>query len=191
MINPMFNWARFPVAYFVLRMNEVWEIEDEDEEAVADTFLKLWPNLKKHLSSLPKGSIHDVTVESPTGEEDLDIDFSNQIWSIDMYLMNTKHYQQAVAFCQDMLDLFIWDDEDKSHWIGCYGGYLWRINSAKAEAYFKEHLKERNDAIMGYYSYELLSEERWDDAAAALRGYEDSTDETIIERLAWLKNRDC
>jgi hypothetical protein len=43
---------------------------------------------------------------------------------------------------------------------------------------------------MGYYSYELLSEERWDDAAAALSGYEDSTDETIIERLAWLKNKD-
>ena len=189
MISPMFNWARFPVAYFVLRMNEVWEVENEDEGVVAATFLKLWPNLKKHLLSLPKGTIQDVTVESPSGEEDLDIDFCNQMWSMDMYLANAKHYQEAMEYCKDMLELFIWDNEDTSHWTGCYGGYLWRIDPARAEAYFKEHLKERNDAIMGYYSYELLSEERWDDAAAALSGYEDSTDETIIERLKWLKNR--
>jgi hypothetical protein len=92
----MFNWARFPVAYFVLRMNEVWEVENEDEGVVAATFLKLWPNLKKHLLSLPKGTIQDVTVESPSGEEDLDIDFCNQMWSMDMYLANAKHYQKAM-----------------------------------------------------------------------------------------------
>lgn len=190
MINPMFNWARFPVAYFVLSMNEVWEAENENEESVAVTFLKLWPNLKKHLLSLPKGRIDAVTVVSPTGEEDLDIDFCNQLWSIDMYLLNTKRFQEAQSFCQDMLDLFDWNADDRAHWIGSIGGCMWHTDPKKAEHYFKEHLKERNDAIMGYYSFELLMDERWDDAAAALRGYEDSTDETIQDRFEWLKRRE-
>ena len=34
-----------------------------------------------------------------------------------------------------------------------HGGYLWRIDFASVEAYFKEHLKERYDVMMGYYDW--------------------------------------
>ena len=43
-----------------------------------------------------------------------------------------------------------------------------------AEEFFKEHLQKRNDIIMGYYSLRLLNAQRIEDAANALKGYEDN-----------------
>ena len=193
MINPLINLSSFPLAYFVLRMNEVWEVPDEDEEVVATTFLSLWPNVKTHLKSLPKGSLDDIMVEMPNASQSdqdmLDSSFYNQLWSMDMYLMNTKRFEEAYAFCQDMLDLFSWDVEDESHWIGVAGDCLWRLDPARGEVYFKEHLSGYNETIMGYYSFNLLSEKRWDEAKEALKGYKKSKDDIIQDRLRWLKQR--
>ena len=68
----------------------------------------------------------------------------------------------------------------------------WRINPEDGEAYYKQQLEKygRNEKLIGYYTYELLLTSRWDDAAKALEGFEDSTDQTIQENFQWLKERD-
>ena len=40
-----------PLAYFITRMLQVWEVPNEDEEAVATTFLDLWPKARKALKN--------------------------------------------------------------------------------------------------------------------------------------------
>ena len=147
--------------------------------------------LEKQNKKSGKVSLSDFSIEytDPDISSDLSIDFFNLLNTIDMFLLNTSRYAELVDFCHDMLELFDNDDEYISIWTGLMGEGLWEQDPGIGENFFKEHLVERNDIIMGYYSLRLLDEKRWEDAEQALKGYEDSDDETIQDRFEWLKGR--
>ncbi len=190
------EWAvkKSPPAYLVILLNG--KLDDiNSEEYVAKIFCSQWKNVKKHVekqnTKTGKKPLDEFQIEHKDTDvaEELSTEFINILYGIDMALYNTRHYAELVDYCKDMLELFENSNEDSSSWLGLMGQAMWELNPTEAEAFFKEHLLERDDTIMGYYSYRLLNAERWDDATEALKGYEDSEDETIQERLQWLKNR--
>ena len=193
------EWVKLnsPPAYLMLSLPANWEIAagGMDEERVAEIFCRHWNQVKSFLAmqNMREGmkSLDDYQVPFLNADmvDDLSMDFFNLLQSVDGYLTNTGRFQEMVDFCQDMLDLFLWDEYDTSRWVGLKGDGLWRMDSAKGEAYFKEHLVGYNETIMGYYSFNLLREERWADAAEALKDYKRSKDTIIRERFLWLKKR--
>ena len=194
---PIKEWAakKCPPAYLVLLLDGEWDMPSGDEERVAKVFCSQWKNVKKYIEKQNKKSgkvsLSDFSIEytDPDISSDLSIDFFNLLNTIDMFLLNTSRYAELVDFCRDMLELFDNDDEYISIWTGLMGEGLWEQDPGIGENFFKEHLVERNDRIMGYYSLHLLDEKRWEDAEQALKGYEDSDDETIQDRFEWLKGR--
>jgi hypothetical protein len=192
------EWAakKCPPAYLVLLFDgRCDDLPLEEEEYLAKIFCSQWKNVKKYIEKQNKkngkASLDDFVIDYPDKEiaEELSVEFFNIMNVVDMYLWNTNRYSEYVDFCQDMLELFENDSEYKSELTGRIGSGLWAQSPADGEKYFKEHLTERNDIIMGHYSFYLLSDERWDDAAEAMKGYEDTEDDTLIERFEWLKNR--
>lgn len=194
---PIKEWAaqKCPPANLVLILEGKWDTPDEDEEYISKVFCNLWPKIKKYIEKqnkkVGKVSLFDFVLDYPDPDvaAELSTEFLNLMMSVDMYLENTHRYKELIGFCNDLRELFDNSEEEESRITGIIGGALWAQDPAEGEAYFKEHLTEKNDVIMAYYSFCLLTDERWDDAAEALKGYEDSEDEMIIERFKWLKER--
>ena len=192
------EWAakKCPPAYLVILFEGRCDnLSLEEEEKAAKIFCSQWKNVKKYIEKQNKKNgkvaLEDFYIDYPeeTVAEELSMEFYNIMIVVDMYLQNTRRYAEFVEFNRDMLELFENSPDDESNYLGNIGSGLWSQNPEEGEAFFKEHLSERNDIIMGYYTLYLLEEERWDDAEQALKGYEDTEDDTLIERFEWLKNR--
>ena len=66
------------------------------------------------------------------------------------------------------------------------GVAIWKLDPAEGERFFKERLNERNDVLMFGYAACLMDEGRWDDMEECLKGYEDTTDETLLDCFMFL-----
>jgi len=192
------EWAvkESPPAYLVLLLNGKLGRNDENDEYISRIFCNHWQKAKNFIekANAEKGkhSLDDFVIEYPDEEvsDALTIGFINLLNNIDINLLNAKRYKELVDFCKDMLELFENDEDTKSEWIGRMGDGLWEQDPVAGEKHFRDHLTQRNDIIMGYYSFQLLNAKRWNDAAEALKGYEDSEDEAIQERFEWLNERE-
>ena len=205
-------WAEqfSPPAALMLDLSGVFESFDEDENQVATIFLNYWPKVrdfirKENKNRKRKCTLDEYKVNWPPRKlfpkkhveqmadwgEQISIDFYNLIQSINEYLNNTRHYQEMIDCSNDFLELFDWSEEEQSRFIGDIGSAMWRMNPEEGEAYFKKQLEESgyNETLTSFYTFELLSEKRWDDAANALKGYENSKDSMIQDRFRWLKER--
>ena len=199
-----------PAAAMMLDLSDVFETFDEDENQVATIFLNHWPKVrdfirKENKNRKRKCTLDEYKVNWPPrklfpkkiGEqmadfgEQIQIDFFNLIQSINDYLNNTRHYQEVIDCSNDFLELFDWSEDEGFRFIGDIGSAMWRMNPEEGEAYFKKQLEAsgHNESLTGFYTFELLAEKRWDDAAKALEGYEDSDDPMIQDRFRWLKER--
>ena len=109
------------------------------------------------------------------------------LWSMDTYLLNTRRYEETISFCNDVLELFDFQPDEKGEWIG---DTYWRIDPEKGDNCFKEYFEKlreahgtdaRDDVVMGLYAQNLIDDERITDAREAMKGYEDTTNETLDE----------
>lgn len=190
------EWAvkKSPPAYLVILLDGKWDDSSLNDSYAANLFLAQWKNVRKFIEKQNAKSgrkyLEDFTIDHKNADiaEEMSTEFINLLYSVDMLLFNTRHYAELIDFCKDMLKLFENSDTEKSSWIGIIGEAMWELNPSEAEEFFKKHLQQKNDIIMGYYSFRLLNAQRIEEAANALKGYEDSEDETIQERLLWLKS---
>ena len=205
-------WAEqySPPAAMMLDLLYVLNSFDEDDNEVATIFLNHWPKVrdfirKENKNRKRKCTLDEYKVNWPPRTmfpkkhveeiaylgEQIQIGFYNIIQSICDYLSNTKHYQEVIDCSNDFLELFDLSEEDHFQFIGEIGSAMWSMNPEKGEDYFKEQLEKSgyNETLTGYYTLELMSAKRWDDAAKALKGYEDSKDLLIQDRFRWLKER--
>ena len=191
-----YEWAKknSPPAFMMMKMNMVWEVPDEDEEKVARYFLKYWDDVKVYIKEQneregikPLGNYRVFFEPSEKIAKELTFDFFNLIWAVDDYLYNTRHYEDLVSYYRDILELFAWDQYEHDQWLSHMGEVIWQLDPTEGERFFKERLTERNDVIMFGYTMCLMSEDRWDEVAEALKGYEDTTDETLLDRFESLE----
>lgn len=205
-----YQWAKqfSPPALMVMKMSVVWEVPNEDEEKVASRFLKYWGDVKAYLKEQlelnngkkPFLSDYRVPFEpSKDTADDLSMDFFNILWSMDTYFFNTRRYQEVVSFCTDVLELFDFQPDEKGEWISAIGDAYWRIDPEKGDKYFKEYFKKlhdehgadaRDDVVMGLYAQNLISDKRIADAREAMKGYEDTTNETLDDAFCRLADYD-
>lgn len=176
-----------PLAYFITRMLQVWEVPNEDEEAVATTFLDLWPKARKALKAMDVHRLDEVEVKDDEG--DLSIELFNIIQTMDMYLHNTKRFAELVAYCDDILEIFT--EDDFSIQFQCIKGQAIHDNGQKDAAYqFFDVLldNEKPEYIADAYSLILLEDKEYAKAREVLRGFEDSREPMTKERFKWLRN---
>ena len=190
-----YEWAKknSPPAFMMMNMNMVWEIPNEDEEKVARSFLKYWDGVKAFIKAQNERegikSLSDYHVPFEPSKkiaDGLTTDFFNLIWSIDTYLSNTRLYRELISYYQDLLDLFTWSQYEHDQWLSHMGVAIWKLDPAEGERFFKERLNERNDVLMFGYAACLMGENRWDEMEERLKGYEDTTDETLLDRFMFL-----
>ena len=175
-----------PLAYFVTRMLRVWEVPNEDEEAVASTFLELWPKAKEELKAMDVHKLDEVVVGDDEG--DLSIELFNIIQTMDMYLSNTRRYAELISYCDDILDLFP-DDESLTRLHGIKGEAI-HDDGRRDEAYqyFEELLaSDKDEEVVASYTWILMADKEYVKAREVLRGFENSTDDLIQERIKWLR----
>jgi len=175
-----------PLAHFVTRMLVVWEVPNEDQEAVAATFLELWPSARDELKAMDVHTLDDVVVKDSEG--DLSIDFFNIVQTMDMYLNNTKRYKEVIAYCDDLLEIFP-KDESISRFRGVKGEAI-HDDGQKEEAYryFEELMQSSGDEeIVASYTWILLMDKNYVKAREVLRGFEESESGLIQDRFDWLK----
>ncbi len=183
-----------PVINLMLALDYEWSMYSRQEE-VAGIFLERWPAVKAFLLQQSgengKVSLHRLScsLDSRLVELGCIHSLSDVLYEVDSCLRNTKHYRQMMDYCRDMLEIFAWEPDQESRWIGLIGDGMWAENPAEGEAYFREHLKTRNDTIMGYYSLNLLSDNRLEDALRLLEEYSGSRNDIIQERLMWIRKR--
>lgn len=205
-------WAKkhSPAAEMMLSLSDAFEVIEEDASQAVTVFLDHWPKIRDSIAKENKKrngkcTLYEYKIKWPPKklfpkkyekqladmEELVQIDFFNLIQSINDYMNNTEHYQEIIDCSNDFLELFDWSEDERSRFIGDIGSAMCRIDPEEGEAYFRKQLEGsgHNEVLTGYYTFELLAAKRWEDAAKALEGYEDSDDIIIRERFRWLKER--
>lgn len=206
------EWAKknSPPADFILSLPEEYDFSEEEAVPVIK---ELWPKVRDFISeqnkiSGTKTEILDFKMPWPEYEQFLDTfdgkaeydyvkgsmecSFTNFVQDVPMILYNEGLYQESIDFNYDLLDLFAWDDCHRDQILGDIGSSIWEIDPVKGEDFFKQKLAEvgHSEPLAAEYTFELMNEERWEDAAEVLKGYENSTDPTVVDRFRWLKERD-
>ena len=127
------------------------------------------------------GSIMDQTLEADTLYglmEELDYVYPIDEWLQDyeMELGNAERYEERIAFCQKVLDLFDWQDDDDSCFRCGIGDSLFQEGkSAEACEYFEKWLAEDPQNVNGIICFTWLLFANGD----AERAYK------IVRRVTW------
>lgn len=113
--------SSLPIVDFLSEIEEVWSEFDEDEQRIVEVFLSHWKGLKKaileqyRIEDIKKKAITDLYIfsEDEHGERGMQMDFANTLIGMNMHLANTNRKAERIAFLKDLLDLFVWSEEDE------------------------------------------------------------------------------
>lgn len=138
--------------------------------------LRFWQDARDIFDSLMKEESETYTLVGLMEEQDYVYPIDDWLEDYEMELGNARKYEERIAFCQNVLQMFDWRDGDDSYFRCGIGESLFR-QGKKAEAYeyFENWLEDDPQNVNGINSFSWILFENGD----AQRAYE------VVREVTW------
>ena len=197
-LNEALKWSKknSPIAYFVLSMNGKWGVPGENPENIVAAFKRLWPETRAYLKTVSimnfqsGGKIDaaklDINYPQNRVKPQIRNDFLLLLKNMSKYMDEAEDYEAMESYCRDMLDLFVWSEENRNIWNGSVA-YAIDKQERYEEAYrFYTSISEKGPLTASMYALSLLERVDLNKAVEVLEPYRGSTDKAISDRIMLL-----
>lgn len=197
-LNEAIKWSKknSPIAYLVLSMNGKWGVPGENPVNIVAAFKRLWPETRSYLKTMATmnysagGKIDaaklDINYPLNRVKPQIRNDFLLMLKNMSKYMDEAEDYEAMESYCRDMIDIFVWVDDNRDIWNGSIAYALDKQGRYEDAYQFYTSIREKGPLVASMYALSLLERIELERAEEVLEPYRRNTDKVVSDRIMLL-----